>query len=66
VLVLFRRTRAAALWLGMSFHLGIWLTIEVGWFSFYVMAFYAVWVADWFWKRLREPQRRAPCADICS
>jgi hypothetical protein len=50
-LVLWRRTRAAALGLGLLFHLGIWLTIEVGWFSFYTMAFYGVWVPDQVWER---------------
>ena len=38
------------------FHVGIYLTIEVGWFSFYTMAFYAVWVPEWFWARFdRRP-----------
>ena len=50
-LVMDRRTRWAALWFGLLFHLGIYLTIEVGWFSFYTMAFYAVWVPEWFWAR---------------
>jgi hypothetical protein len=52
VLVLFRGTRWLALWFGVMFHLGIWLTIEVGWFSFYTLALYGVWVPDWFWGRL--------------
>jgi Vitamin K-dependent gamma-carboxylase len=51
-LVLNRRTRCAALWFGLMFHLGIYLTIEVGWFSFYTMSLYAVWVPEWFWARL--------------
>jgi hypothetical protein len=50
-LVLFRWTRALALWFGILFHVGIWLTIEVGWFSFYMLPFYAVWIPDRFWKR---------------
>jgi len=50
-LVMNRRTRWAALWFGLLFHLGIYLTIEVGWFSFYTMAFYAVWVPERFWAR---------------
>ncbi len=51
VLVLFRPTRTPALVFGLLFHLGIWFTIEVGWFSFYTMSYYGVWVPDWFWDR---------------
>jgi hypothetical protein len=51
LLVLNRWTRPWALWFGLAFHLGIWLTIEVGWFSFYTCTFYGVWVPDWFWQR---------------
>jgi hypothetical protein len=51
LLVLWRRSRPWALWFGVLFHVGIWLTIEVGWFSFYTLAFYGVWVPDWFWER---------------
>jgi hypothetical protein len=54
LLVLWHRTRPWALWFGICFHLGIWFTIEVGWFSFYTMSFYGVWVPDWFWDRLRS------------
>jgi uncharacterized membrane protein YphA (DoxX/SURF4 family) len=51
LLVLNRYTRPWTLWFGILFHTGIWLTIEVGWFSFYTMTFYGVWVPDWFWER---------------
>lgn len=51
LLVLFRRTRGPALVFGVLFHFGIWLTIEVGWFSFYTLAFYGVWIPAWFWER---------------
>jgi uncharacterized membrane protein YphA (DoxX/SURF4 family) len=51
LLVLNRYTRPVALWFGILFHLGIWFTIEVGWFGFYTMAFYGVWVPDRFWPR---------------
>jgi uncharacterized membrane protein YphA (DoxX/SURF4 family) len=57
VLVLNRYTRKWALWFGLSFHLGIWLTIEVGWFSFYTMAYYGVWVPERFWARFDSPQK---------
>lgn len=56
LLVLNRHTRAVTLWFGVLFHLGIWLTLEVGWFSFYTLALYAVWVPDWFWERLDQPR----------
>jgi uncharacterized membrane protein YphA (DoxX/SURF4 family) len=55
LLVLNRWTRRWALWFGLCFHLGIWLTIEVGWFSFYTMAFYGVWVPERFWARFDPP-----------
>jgi hypothetical protein len=58
-LVLLRWTRAVALWFGVLFHLGIYFTIEVGWFSFYMPPFYAVWIPDWFWKR-RDRKDEAP------
>lgn len=50
-LVLFRRTRKWALWFGVVFHIAIWLTIEVGWFSFYTLSLYGVWIPDRFWQR---------------
>jgi hypothetical protein len=51
LLMLHRWTRGPALWFGVLFHLGIYLTIEVGWFSFYTLTLYAVFVPDWFWRR---------------
>jgi hypothetical protein len=51
LLVLSRWTRRWALWFGVLFHIGIWLTIEIGWFSFYSLTLYAVWVPDEFWER---------------
>ena len=61
LLVLHRWTRWLTLWFGVSFHLGIWLTIEVGWFSFYMFPYYAVWVPDEFWSRRRPTA--PPAAD---
>jgi hypothetical protein len=55
LLVLNRWTRPWALLFGLLFHIGIWLTIEIGWFSFYTMAFYGVWVPDRFWARFDGP-----------
>jgi len=51
VFMLSRWTRKWALWFGVAFHLGILLTIEIGWFSFYTTALYAVWIPDRFWER---------------
>jgi hypothetical protein len=53
LLVLNRRLRPWVLLFGLLFHLGIWLTVEVGWFSFYTVAFYGVWVPCTFWDRRR-------------
>lgn len=46
VLVLSRYTRKWALWFGVLFHLGILITLEIGWFGFYSLAMYGVWI-DW-------------------
>jgi len=54
VLVLFRATRRYTLWFGILFHVGIFVMIDVGWFSFYMMAMYAAWIPDdWFARRHR-------------
>lgn len=50
-LVLYRHTRPWTLWFGVLFHVGIFLTLEVGWFSLYTLCFYTVWLPDWFWDR---------------
>ncbi len=60
LLVLFRVTRKWALWGGILFHLGIYATIEVGWFSFYSIAMYGVWMSDEWWDRFTS--RRQPTA----
>ncbi len=64
VLVLFRPTRRWALWFGVPFHLGIWTTIEVGWFSFYTLSFYGAWVPGEFWDRWRRDKVAAPTAAL--
>jgi hypothetical protein len=48
-LVLFKRTRPWALAYGVAFHVMIFLSLEVGWFSVYSLALYPVWIADRFW-----------------
>jgi hypothetical protein len=63
-LVWFKPTRRWALWFGIAFHLMIYLVVEVGWFSFYSIACYAVWVPEgwiqtrvnsWFGRWLARP-----------
>lgn len=56
LLVLWRRTRRWTLWMGVAVHLGIYLLIEVGWFSFYTLALYGVWVPGEFWDRWKRPR----------
>ncbi|MBI3408560.1 MAG: HTTM domain-containing protein [Planctomycetes bacterium] len=59
LLVCFRRTRRWALWFGVLFHIVIYVTLEVGWFSFYTLALYGVWVPGEFWDRFRRmPEKR--------
>ncbi len=61
LLVFFPRTRMWTLLAGLCFHLGIYALIEVGWFSFYTMAMYVVWIPDAWWCRRRPdsaPQKR--------
>lgn len=58
VLVLSPRVRPYALWFGVLFHVGIFAMTEVGWFSFYTLAFYAVWVPNRFWARNSSPRVR--------
>lgn len=58
--VLFRWTRKWTLWAGVLFHLGIFLTIEIGWFSFYTTALYAVWIPESFWERWTQKKGGLP------
>lgn len=43
--VMFRRLRPWLLWGGVAFHLGILLTMEVGWFSQYTLCFYPLFLS---------------------
>jgi hypothetical protein len=54
LLVLCRWTRRWTLWFGILFHIGIYLAIEVGWFSFYTMCMYGVWVPGELWDRFKR------------
>jgi uncharacterized membrane protein YphA (DoxX/SURF4 family) len=53
-------TRRAALLFGILFHLGIWFTVEVGWFGFYTMAFYGVFTSCEFWAWWTSRKKQAP------
>ncbi len=66
LLVLFRRTRKWALWFGVLFHLGIFATMEIGLFSFYVLAMYGVWVPDSFWNGRSDKDSGNKTADDAS
>lgn len=48
VMLAFRRTRAACLWAGVVFHVLTFLTLEVGHFALYSLAFYVLFVP---WER---------------
>jgi hypothetical protein len=60
LLVLFRRTRRWALYFGILFHVGIWLTLAIGWFGHYMIALYGVWVPDEFWARRDRREGAGP------
>lgn len=50
-LVLVRPLRKYVLWFGIVFHVNIFLTLEVGWFSWYSLALYPAWLSDRFLTR---------------
>jgi Vitamin K-dependent gamma-carboxylase len=58
LLIALRGTRAAALLLGVVFHLVTFFTLEVGHFGLYSLAFYPVFV-PWERWRSRDPKRSA-------
>lgn len=51
LLVLSRHTRPWTLAFGILFHIGIFLTLAIGFFSFYMIALYGVWVPCECWER---------------
>jgi hypothetical protein len=55
-LVVWRRTRAWALAFGVVFHLLTFLVFEIGWFAFYVLAWYCAWIPDEWFPRVLYPQ----------
>ena len=58
LLMLHRWTRYPALVFGVLFHVGIFIAVDVGMFSFYTLSYYAVWVPCSFW--IRREQVRSP------
>jgi uncharacterized membrane protein YphA (DoxX/SURF4 family) len=62
VLVLHRWTRRFALAFGILFHVGIFFTMAIGWFGFYMIDLYGVWTSDAFWDRWRpgESSEQSP------
>lgn len=57
LLVVFRWTRIAALWMGALFHIGIGVSMELGMFSFYMLAMYMPFLP---WERLRRNGNEPP------
>ncbi len=45
-----RWTRPVALWLGVAFHLSLWVSLEIGWLAPYMLCFYVPLVG---WERWR-------------
>jgi hypothetical protein len=66
LLVLNRWTRKWTLWFGILFHIGIYLAIEVGWFSFYTMSMYGVWIPGEFWDRVSGRRKTVNTDGACS
>ena len=64
LLVLWRPIRRWTLWFGVVFHLTIYLVLEVGWFSFYTLTLYGVWVPDSFWDRSRPDPSTTPTGTV--
>lgn len=46
LLIAVRRTRGIALWMGAAFHLGIFVTLEIGCFPLYLLALYVPLLAE--------------------
>ncbi|HYV35795.1 MAG TPA: HTTM domain-containing protein [Gemmataceae bacterium] len=62
LLVLSRWSRPYALVFGIMFHVGVLITVDIGWFGYYMLSFYAVWVPDSFWQRFDKNPSVAPAA----
>lgn len=55
-LVLWNRTRRWTLAFGVVFHLLTFLLLEIGWFAFYVLAWYCAWIPDEWFSRVLHPR----------
>jgi hypothetical protein len=60
LLVAFRRTRAATLWVGVALHLGMWITMELGPFAWVMIASYASFLEPGRVPTLAARFRRRP------
>ena len=56
LLIVFRRTRAATLWVGFAFHVLSFVTLEVGHFALYSTAWYVLFLP---WERWNPRSRRS-------
>lgn len=55
-LILFERTRRWALIFGITFHLATFVLLEIGWFAFYILAWYCAWIPDQWFTRVFYPR----------
>lgn len=55
-LVLWGRTRRLALSFGIVFHAVGFMVLELGWFGFYVLAWYCAWIPDQWFTRVFYPK----------
>lgn len=55
-LVSWRRTRRWALGFGIVFHSVAFVALELGWFGFYVLAWYCAWIPDEWFTRVFYPR----------
>ncbi len=60
LLVFFRRTRVWALLFGVSLHLGIFISMELGGFPLYLLAAYAMLLLDLWYSRSVAKENRTP------
>lgn len=62
-LVVWPRTRRLALGFGIVFHGASFVLLELGWFGFYVLAWYCAWIPDQWFTRVFYPKLRSHLAE---
>ncbi len=55
-LVIWPRSRRFALGFGLVFHLVSFVALEIGWFPFYILAWYCAWLPDEWFTRVFYPR----------